>query len=53
MLADSTEVEESYDQACRDSHVVECEDSKIAHLSIIDYLQLWNCEKKMERLYKV
>lgn len=43
----------AYDTTCRESHVVECEGGKIAHLAIIDYLQLWNVNKKAERFAKV
>mgnify|MGYP002380796747 FL=1 len=27
-------------------------DGKIYHIAVIDYLQEWNCAKKVERLYK-
>lgn len=38
-------------RARAEKHIFE-HDGKILHISIIDYLQKWNCNKKGERLYK-
>ena len=44
----------NYDESCSDAHKTLCVNQKlIAHLAIIDYLQLWNVSKQLERFVKV
>jgi hypothetical protein len=40
-----------FDRTSRKAHGILCE-TETVHLSIIDYLQEWNTNKKLERMYK-